>query len=373
MNIISLFSGCGGLDRGFENSGFNVVWANDNDRNILETYKYNHPDTEITIGDISKINSESIPNNIFGLIGGPPCQSWSAAGNGLGINDQRGKLFFEYIRILEDKKPLFFLAENVKGMLSEKHKDSVELIKSLLAKAGYDITINLVNSADYGVPQKRERVIIVGYRNDLGLKFELPNKNASQTIVKEFIEDITIKPISSKDNLSQPKKCTIPNHEYFKGTYSYIFMSRNRVLDWNLPSYTIQASGRQASLHPQAPKMVKVEKDVMEFAKGSKRLYRRLSIRECARIQTFPDDFLFFYKHLNTGYKMIGNAVPVNLAEVLAKKIYSDLSNYINNLQEESKSEKEKLKLEDKLLCKIEQFYPDDAEARRPQKTLVKQ
>lgn len=354
MDIISLFSGCGGLDRGFENSGFNVIWANDNDKNILDTYKYNHPNTEIVIGDISKIPSKDIPNEVFGLIGGPPCQSWSAAGNGLGINDPRGKLFFEYIRILEDKKPLFFLAENVKGMLSEKHKESVDLIKTLLDKAGYNVTINLVNSADYGVPQKRERVIIVGYRNDLNLEFTLPNKNVNQTLVKEYLEDITIKPISSKDNLAQPKKCIIPNHEYFIGSYSYIFMSRNRVLDWNLPSYTIQASGRQASLHPQAPKMVKVEKDVMKFAHGSTKLYRRLSIRECARIQTFPDDFLFFYENLNTGYKMIGNAVPVNLAEALAKKIYSDISKYLESIKKKSKPKSKEVSLNENILCKIE-------------------
>jgi len=354
MEIISLFSGCGGLDRGFENAGFNVIWANDNDKNILSTYKYNHPNTNIVIGNVSKISSNKIPNGVFGLIGGPPCQSWSAAGNGLGIDDPRGKLFFEYIRILEDKKPLFFLAENVKGMLSEKHKVSVDMIKIMLDKAGYNVTINLVNSADYGVPQKRERVIIVGYRKDLKLKFKLPNKNAKQTVVSEYLKDITIQPISSKDNLAQPKKCVIPNHEYFKGSYSYIFMSRNRVLDWDLPSYTIQASGRQASLHPQAPQRVKVKKDVMKFAHGSTKLYRRLSIRECARIQTFPDDFLFFYENLNTGYKMIGNAVPVNLAEALAKKIYSDISNYLNNIKKESKTKSKELQLDENILCEIE-------------------
>lgn len=330
-NIISLFSGCGGLDRGFENAGFNVIWANDNDGNILDTYKYNHPSTDITIKSISKIPSEDIPDNIFGLIGGPPCQSWSAAGNGQGIDDPRGKLFFEYVRILKDKKPLFFLAENVKGMLSEKHSDSLKMIIALLEDAGYKVSINLVNSADYGVPQNRERVIIVGYRNDLRKEFLLPDKILPIPSVKDCLMDIhNILPASSKANKAQPKKCIIPNHEYFKGSYSYIFMSRNRVLDWELPSYTIQASGRQASLHPQAPKMKKVEKDVMEFVKGSKRLYRRLSIRECARIQTFPDDFLFFYNHLNSGYKMIGNAVPVKLAEALAKKIYEDLEEVIS-------------------------------------------
>lgn len=331
MNIISLFSGCGGLDKGFEKAGFNVVWANDNDRNIFRTFKYNHPNTELVIGDISKISSDSIPDDVFGLIGGPPCQSWSAAGNGLGIEDPRGKLFYEYIRVLENKKPHFFLAENVRGMLAPKHKKSLNKIISLLEAAGYEISIELVNASDYGVPQNRERVIIVGYNKEkIGLKYTFPDKIPTKPTVKDSIGDITINPIGSKKNISKPKKWQLANHEYWMGSYSYIFMSRNRVLDWNTQSYTIQASGRQASLHPQAPKMTKVRKDVMEFVKGKKRLYRRLSIRECARIQTFPDDFLFFYKHLNAGYKMIGNAVPVNLAQCLAEKIHSDLSKVLN-------------------------------------------
>jgi DNA (cytosine-5)-methyltransferase 1 len=331
LNIISLFSGCGGLDLGFSKAGFNVVWANDNDQNISNTFEYNHPNTKLRIGDISKIPSDSIPDNIFGLIGGPPCQSWSAAGNGLGIKDPRGKLFYEYIRVLRDKKPHFFLAENVRGMLAEKHKKSLKTILRLLEEAGYEVSIELVNSSDFGVPQNRERVIIVGYSKEkMGFRYEFPEKQKPKPKVKDYLEDITVQPIGSKKNISRPKKWVLPNHEYWMGGYSYIFMSRNRVLDWDSQSYTIQASGRQASIHPQAPKMVKVRKDVMKFAHGSTKLYRRLSIRECARIQTFPDNFLFFYKHLNAGYKMIGNAVPVNLAQCLAEKIHSDLSKVLN-------------------------------------------
>jgi len=330
MDIISLFSGCGGLDKGFQNAGFNILWANDNNQTIADTYKYNHPETELLIKDIKAIPSEDIPDNSIGLIGGPPCQSWSAAGNGQGFNDKRGELFYEYIRVLKDKQPLFFVAENVKGMLSKRHKDSFDKIVSLLEEAGYEPTIELINAAHYNVPQKRERVIIVGYRKDLNLKFEFPKQNNLKPTVRDYLSDITIEPISSVSNVSQPKKCIIPNHEYFQGTYSYIFMSRNRVLDWDSQSYTIQASGRQASLHPQAPKMQKVKKDVMEFVPENFRLYRRLSIRECARIQTFPDDFLFMYKNLDAGYKMIGNAVPVNLAQALAQKIRVDLLPIVN-------------------------------------------
>jgi DNA (cytosine-5)-methyltransferase 1 len=117
-------------------------------------------------------------------------------------------------------------------------------------------------------------------------------------------------------------QATIVNaHEYWVGGYSYIYMSRNRVLDWNKPSFTIQASGRQTSIHPRAPKMIKVEKDVFMFSPEGQNLYRRLSARECARLQTFPDDFVFKYHKLNDVYKMIGNAVPVNLAYQIALSI----------------------------------------------------
>lgn len=350
MNIISLFCGCGGLDRGFENAGFNVIWANDNDKNIKETYEFNHPNTNLHISSISKIKSEDIPDNIIGLIGGPPCQSWSAAGNGLGIDDPRGALFYEYIRVLEDKKPLFFLAENVKGILSKRHEKSLGKIIDLLDAAGYNISIELVNSADYEVPQKRERVIIVGYRKNTEMpEFKLPPPKNDKITVREAIGDLfEIKPLKKKDNYTLGEKCIVPNHEYFVGSYSYIFMSRNRVIDWESQSYTIQASGRQASLHPQAPKMKLVEKDVRQFVKGKLKLYRRLSIRECARIQTFPDTFIFKYDHMNKGYKMIGNAVPVKLAENLALKIMEDVK----------KSVKLKIKKQAQ---------------KRPQKTLVKQ
>lgn len=325
MKVISLFCGCGGLDRGFEDAGFDVVWANDNDKNITETYKYNHPNTLLRTGDISKIKSSEIPDDIIGLIGGPPCQSWSAAGNGLGIKDPRGKLFYEYIRILKDKQPHFFLAENVKGILSKRHAKSLKKILKEFDKAGYNTSINLINTSDYGVPQNRERVIIVGYhKKKFKCKFQIPTSLKTRRNIYDALSDLNEQPIYSSKNLSQPKLCRIPNHEYWFGGYSYIFMSRNRVLSWDSPSYTIQASGRQTSIHPQAPKMEKVEKDIMEFKKGYEHLYRRLSVRECARLQTFNDDFIFLYKNLNVGYKMIGNAVPVELARILAEKIKSD-------------------------------------------------
>ncbi len=126
-------------------------------------------------------------------------------------------------------------------------------------------------------------------------------------------------------NKSGNNICEIANHEYMTGGFSTIYMSRNRVRSWDEPSFTIQAGARHAPLHPQAPKMQFIEQNKRVFVKGKEDLYRRLSVRECARIQTFPDDFIFKYKNIADGYKMIGNAVPVNLSYYIAKKIKEDL------------------------------------------------
>ncbi len=336
MDIISLFSGCGGLDLGFTKAGFNVVWANDNAPSVKETYEYNHPKTKFIKKSIKKISLNEIPDDIIGIIGGPPCQSWSVAGQAKGLKDPRGQLFFEYIRILRGKHPMFFVAENVPGMLLNKHKNELDRLKRYFRNSGYSLVVIRLMATDYGVPQKRERIFFVGYRKDLGIKFRKPQKIKNDTpTVKDVLYDLNGSALPSlSENKSNDDKCQIPNHEYWIGGYSYIFMSRNRVLDWNKPAYTIQAEGRQASIHPQAPKMVKVKKDVMRFVPGKENLYRRLSIRECAKIQTFPNSFIFKYKTLSSGYKMVGNAVPVQLAYHLASKIYEDLNNLnIINIQ----------------------------------------
>jgi DNA (cytosine-5)-methyltransferase 1 len=155
MKIVSLFSGAGGLDLGFEKAGYNIVFANEFDKDIWDTYRYNFKNTKLDTRSITTIPSEEIPN-CDGIIGGPPCQSWSEAGSLKGIDDDRGKLFFEFIRILKDKQPKFFLAENVSGMLHKRNKKAVENIKKLFHDAGYDIFVKLLNASDYSVPQDRK-------------------------------------------------------------------------------------------------------------------------------------------------------------------------------------------------------------------------
>lgn len=326
MKLISLFSGAGGMDLGFIKAGFEIAVANEYDKKIWKTYEKNHK-APLIKGDIRDIPSEEFPDDCVGIIGGPPCQSWSEAGSLKGIKDDRGQLFYDYIRILKDKQPKFFVAENVSGMMAKRHTDAVENIVSLFEKAGqgYDVFIKMLNANDYDVPQDRKRVFYIGFRKDLGITdFQFPEPKESRLTLKDAIWDLKefVIPALEK-NKSNGENCSIVNHEYFIGGYSTIYMSRNRVRSWDQPSFTIQASGRQAPQHPQAPKMKKVEKNKQIFIPEKEELYRRLSVRECARIQTFPDDFKFYYTNLQYGYKMIGNAVPVEMAYHVAKQVMS--------------------------------------------------
>jgi DNA (cytosine-5)-methyltransferase 1 len=326
MNIISLFAGAGGMDLGFKKAGFNVIWANEYDGAIWKTYEANHT-SQLDKRDIRKIASDEIPN-CDGIIGGPPCQSWSEAGALRGIEDARGKLFYDFIRILSDKQPKFFVAENVSGMLANIHRNAVQNIVKLFEEAGYNLNIQLLNAADYDVPQDRNRVFYIGFRKDLDIKFYFPSAHEYKLTLKDAIWELQDNVLPAKaTNKTNKNDCKIPNHEYMIGKFSTIFMSRNRVRGWNEQSFTIQAGGRHAPIHPQAPKMLFVEQDKRIFVPGQEHLYRRLSVRECARIQTFPDSFIFHYNDLADGYKMVGNAVPINLAKVIAKSIKESIGN----------------------------------------------
>lgn len=328
LKVISLFSGCGGLDLGFEKAGFDIPIANEFDPTIYETFKKNHPKTKLIEGDIRNIQEDDFPKDVDGIIGGPPCQSWSEAGSLKGINDERGKLFFDYIRVLKKTQPKFFLAENVSGMLAKRNSEAVQNILSLFEECGYNVSLTLVNAKDYGVAQERKRVFYIGFRKDLNIDFTFPEgstkNNDEKLTLRDVIWDLQESALPADDkNKHNPK--AINSNEYFTGAYSPIFMSRNRVKAWDEQAYTVQASGRQCQLHPSAPKMVKVETNVCKFVEGKEDLYRRMTVREIARIQGFPDDFQFYYDNIDDAYKMIGNAVPVNLAYEIALAIKSAL------------------------------------------------
>ena len=321
MKILSLFSGCGGLDLGFEKAGFDIPIANEFDKNIWKTFEVNHPQTKLLKEDIRKIDAKTLPKDIDGIIGGPPCQSWSEAGSLKGIEDDRGKLFFEYIRILKSVQPKFFLAENVSGMLADRHSEAVKNIIKMFEECGYDVSRTLVNAKDYGVAQERKRVFYIGFRKDLNIKFDFPKGSTeddnNKITLRDIIWDLQDSAVPAGEK-NQHNPNAINNNEYFIGSYSPIFMSRNRVKSWDEQAFTVQASGRQCQIHPQAPKMIKVDKNDCRFVEGKENLYRRMTIREVARVQGFPDNFKFVYNNTNDAYKMIGNAVPVNLAYEVA-------------------------------------------------------
>ena len=321
MKILSWFSGCGGLDLGFEKAGFDIPIANEFDKNIWKTFEVNHPQTKLLKEDIRKIDAKTLPKDIDGIIGGPPCQSWSEAGSLKGIEDDRGKLFFEYIRILKSVQPKFFLAENVSGMLADRHSEAVKNIIKMFEECGYDVSLTLVNAKDYGVAQERKRVFYIGFRKDLNIKFDFPKGSTeddnNKITLRDIIWDLQDSAVPAGEK-NQHNPNAINNNEYFIGSYSPIFMSRNRVKSWDEQAFTVQASGRQCQIHPQAPKMIKVDKNDCRFVEGKENLYRRMTIREVARVQGFPDNFKFVYNNTNDAYKMIGNAVPVNLAYEVA-------------------------------------------------------
>lgn len=332
MALISLFSGAGGLDLGFHKAGFKTAVANEYDAKICPTFRRNFPDVTLIEGDIRSINETYFPNNIDGIIGGPPCQSWSEGGAKRGIDDPRGQLFRDYIRILKAVQPLFFVAENVSGMLAPRNAKAVEEFLNEFRNAGigYDVQMKMLNARDYEVPEDRDRVFYIGFRKDLGINdYEYPTPISPRVTLRQAIGDLQSSAIPALEkNHTNGNACIVLNHEYYIGGFSPIFLSRNRVRGWDDQGFTVQASGRQCQLHPQAPQMIKVNSNEQKFVPGKEHLYRRMTVREVARVQTFPDDFEFIYNDVNMGYKMIGNAVPVNLAYHIAMSIRAALDKH---------------------------------------------
>ena len=323
MKVISLFSGCGGLDLGFEKAGFEVVWANEFDQSIHSTYRLNHPNTILNTSDIRCLSASDIPD-CDGIIGGPPCQSWSLGGKSLGMEDERGKLVLDYIRIVKGKRPKFFIMENVAGMVSPRHIKSFESFLQDFKDIGYNVKFELLNAADYIIPQDRYRVFIVGIRNDIDSSYIFPPAQTDKHVnLLKAIGDIKEPPKAYLNEIVDNANGPISNHDYYTGPFDMKFMARNRVRGWGEVSYTIQAQAKNEPLHPQAPKMDFVSESERKFKKGYEYLYRRLSVRECARIQSFPDGFRFIYSDIRDGYKMVGNAVPPRLAYFLALSIKS--------------------------------------------------
>lgn len=321
FRVVSFFAGCGGLDLGFEQAGFKVVWANDFEKAVKDTYQRNHPNSEFVLGDMTKIKPEELPD-CDGFIGGPPCQSWSVAGKQRGLEDKRGQLFLTYIEMIKQKKPKFFLIENVKGLLDQKFKEVFSDFLIRLSSAGYNIQWQLLDAVNYRIPQNRERVFIVGFRKDLKVSFTFPSPTCVEPVTLSMaIGDIIEEPRRFYKGKITSLNQERANHDVYSGPYDSYYIRGNRRRPWNRPSFTIHATGYGEPLHPSSPKMIYRGVDNWGFLPGREDEYRRLSIRECARIQSFPDSFIFEGTDVLALYRMIGNAVPPRLGYVLAKSI----------------------------------------------------
>ena len=394
LKVLSLFAGAGGMDLGFKNAGYDIVWANDIDADSVKTYKRNIGD-HIYHGDIEKIRNNKIPSDIDIVIGGFPCQGFSIANKSRHIDDSRNKLYKQMLRIIKDKKPKYFVAENVAGILNLGKGAVIQKIIKDFKSLGYKVDYKLLNAADYGVPQSRKRVFIIG--NRLGLENPYPKQthqipSTKKTLFDDMLEkQITAKeaigflakvsltnkiiysnnrvihnhvgdtnvhdefwgrkyPIHQFDICDYLKKWrkkagistnkvdqhfgyahtaghwfrkdnnsgSIPNPDDWKGLKKLLgfdnkydkqvttlvkkkiqFEQSLRITNWDTPSDTLTATSPEIHVN----------------------LKRRLSVRECAIIQTFPDDFVFEGATFRSMHKQIGNAVPVLLAEKVAKEI----------------------------------------------------
>lgn len=310
FTMSSLFADAGGLDIGFENSGFKTIWANDIDKDACNTHRL-WSNATVVCADIGKIDYSDIPNSDI-IAGGFPCQGFSLAGPRK-IDDARNALYKYFVKLVEVKQPYIFVAENVKGILTLGDGAIIEAIIEDFSSRGYNVFPNLVNAANYGVPQDRWRVIMIGFRKDLGVThYEFPQHFDKKVTLLEALRDIP-----------EPK-----TGDVCQGAFSSRYMSRNRKRKWNEVSYTIPAMSKQVTLHPSSPDMKKIGDDCWTF--GGESETRRFSWQEAAAIQTFPRN-MTFAGNLTSKYKQIGNAVPVKLAEVIANDIGNILRNCLSS------------------------------------------
>lgn len=332
--LVSLFSGCGGMDVGFEQAGFKRIWANDFDKDAQATFRLNLG--EIDGRDIRDVPAEEIPDCDV-ITAGFPCQPFSNAGSRKGINDSRGMLYMECLRIIKAKKPKVFLFENVKGLMSSKYIDGrnlVDVIASDLNEMGYAVTYKVLNAVDYGVPQRRERLIMVGIRSDLEKQFVFPKPiPISENQQLKYVLNIPSSVRNQVDWPLSPQAMSmlpyIPEGGSWKDIPYDRLPERLKKIRDNMQKYHAPKFYRRfglteingtitASAQPENCGIIHPTEN------------RRYTIREVARIQSFPDNYLFFdgnLKEITAAYKVIGNAVPCGLANAIAKEIMSQIFN----------------------------------------------
>lgn len=316
LKVASLFCGCGGTDVGllggfdflgrhYDSNSMEIVYANDIDDNACNIFKKNFgivPDNR----DIRDVKTEEIPQFDI-LTGGFPCQSFSIIAQNpkrLGVKDERGKLFFEMCRILRERQPKCFIAENVKGILTANRRSAFPLILKEFEDSGYNVQYQILNSADYGVPQKRERVIIVGFRKDLNITFSFPKAEIEDENMYTPLKDVIEKRVDEKYFFSERAVAGM-----MKKRES---MNKGRAQDVNKPCNTVGAHLAKVSLNSTDPVLMEGDR------------YRRFTPREVARIQSFPNDFELAGSE-SAQYKALGNAIPPVMFWYVAKEVSKEL------------------------------------------------
>lgn len=301
MRVVSLFSGAGGLDLGFKMAGHSIVWANDLYEDAVKTYAHNIGD-HIVCEDITKVPTSAIPDCDI-VIGGFPCQGFSVANIKRHEDDARNELYKQLIRVIREKQPKFFVAENVKGILSLGNGKIIEMIINDFENLGYNVQKKVLNAADYGVPQTRQRVIIVGVRKDLDFSYNYPtptHNSSGKDGLKQWVS--VNEALKNFPNPDEPNN--IPNHTYSKYKLHFNGYLGHRPLDPQKPAPTVTARGDNKGgvvilPHPNAQ--------------------RRMTCRELAAVQSFPADYLFCGNNSSI-YRQIGNAVPPLLAKAVAEE-----------------------------------------------------
>ena len=331
--VLETFAGAGGLALGLEKAGLISVGALEIDPHAAETLRKNRPEWNVIEGDIVDVADEGIKNYIDGkeidiLSGGYPCQAFSYAGERKGFADIRGTLLFPYSRILEELNPKAFIAENVKGLVNHDNGKTLEATLKVFINKGYTVYWNILNAWDYDVAQKRERIVIIGIRNDLVEKekysFKFPKAQKYKPVLKDVLENV---PKSLGQEYSDSKKkvmrlvppggswINLPREvaKEYMGASWYSGGGRRgmaRRLSWEEPSLTLTTSPSQKQTERCHPDET-----------------RPFTTREYARIQSFPDDWIFS-GGMGAIYKQIGNAVPVNLAIYIGKSIIYYLNQF---------------------------------------------
>jgi len=335
--VIELFAGAGGLAVGMEKAGLKCVALNEIDKWACQTLRNNRPNWTVLEGDIRSFDFTEYKNKIDVVTGGFPCQAFSYAGKRLGLNDARGTLFYEYARVVKEINPPICIGENVRGLLSHENGKTLQGMISILDEIGYKVVpVKILKAINYKVPQKRERLILVGIRKDININFEYPKPyqriyNLSDALKKG---DLFNCDVPKSDGVKYPKSKQevlelVPQKGYwrdlpieiqknFMGGSFYLGGGKTgmaRRIGWDEPSLTLTCSPAQKQTERCHPEET-----------------RPFTVREYARIQTFPDEWTF-YGSIAQQYKQIGNAVPVNLGREVGYSIVKFLNNYKKQLE----------------------------------------